>query len=49
MSEEKIVMYDSPEAASRIDMPGWKSRLGHFYPGDNAAVSTVRAGLDART
>lgn len=35
MSEEKVVMYDSPEAATRVDMPGWKSRLGHFYPGDN--------------
>jgi hypothetical protein len=34
MNEEKI-MYDSPEAATRVDMPGWKSRLGHFYPGDN--------------
>ena len=32
--DEKIVMYDSPEAAARVDMPGWKSRLGHFYPGD---------------
>ena len=35
MTDEKIVMYDSPEAATRVDMPGWKSRLGHFYPGDN--------------
>ena len=33
--DEKVVMYDSPEAATRVDMPGWKSRLGHFYPGDN--------------
>lgn len=32
MSNEPIVMYDSPEAATRVDMPGWKSRLGHFYP-----------------
>ena len=35
--DEKVVMYDSPEAATRVDMPGWKSRLGHFYPGDNAS------------
>ena len=37
MSDEKIVMYDSPEAATKITMDGWKSRLGHFYPGDNAS------------
>ena len=37
MSDEKIVMYDSPEAATRVDMPGWKSRLGHFYPGVHAS------------
>lgn len=35
--EDKIVMYDSPEAATRIDMPGWKSRLGHFYPGNHSS------------
>ena len=35
MAEETIIMYDSPEAATRVDLPGWKSRLGHFYPGDN--------------
>ena len=37
LEDENIVMYDSPEAAIRVDMPGWKSRLGHFYPGDNAS------------
>src|SRR5208337_1957385 len=37
MSDEKIVMYDSPEAATRVDMPGWLSRLGHFYPGNHAS------------
>ena len=32
---EKIVMYDSPEAATyRTDIKGWVSRDGHFY-GDN--------------
>jgi hypothetical protein len=36
MTDEKVVMYDSDEAATRVDMPGWKSRLGHFYPGDNS-------------
>ncbi len=35
MTDQKIVMYDSPEAATRVDMPGWKSRGGLFYPGDN--------------
>jgi hypothetical protein len=35
--DEKVVMYDSPEAATRIEMPGWKSRYGIFYPGDNAS------------
>lgn len=35
MIEEKRIMYDSPEAATRVDLRGWKSRLGHFYPGDN--------------
>lgn len=33
--DEKVVMYDSPEAATRVEMPGWKSRDGIFYPGDN--------------
>jgi hypothetical protein len=33
--EETVVMYDSPEAATLVEMKGWKSRLGHFYPGDN--------------
>src|SRR5208282_2864582 len=33
--EEKIVMHDSPEAATRVEMLGWKSRDGIFYPGDN--------------
>ncbi len=35
MSKETVVMYDSSEAATKVDMPGWKSRLEHFYPGDN--------------
>lgn len=36
MKEDRVVMYDSAEAATRVNMPGWKSRWGHFYPGDNA-------------
>lgn len=35
--EEKVVMFDSLEAATRVEMPGWKSRDGIFYPGDNAS------------
>ncbi len=35
MTDEKVVMYDSPEAATLVSMPGWKSRLGYFYLGDN--------------
>ena len=37
LKEEKIVMYDSPESARKVEQVGWKSRLGHFYPGDNAS------------
>jgi len=37
MSDEKIVMYDSNEAATKVSVVGWKSRLGHFYPGDSAS------------
>jgi hypothetical protein len=37
MEQEKVVMYGSAEAATRVDMPGWKSRLGHFYPGTHAS------------
>jgi hypothetical protein len=33
--EEKVVMFDSPEAARRVEQWGWKSRDGIFYPGDN--------------
>ena len=35
--EEKVVMFDSPEAARRVEQWGWKSRDGIFYPGDNAS------------
>jgi hypothetical protein len=35
MTDEKVVLYDSPEAARKVEQVGWKSRLGHFYPGDN--------------
>lgn len=31
---EKIVMFDSPEAAQKVEQVGWKSRDGIFYPGD---------------
>ena len=30
-----VIMYDSAEAAKKVQQVGWKSRLGHFYPGDN--------------
>jgi hypothetical protein len=32
---EKIVMFDSPEAAKKVEQVGWKSQDGIFYPGDN--------------
>ncbi len=34
MSEEKVVMYNSDEAAKKVSEIGWKSRTGVFYPGD---------------
>ena len=33
--EKQIVMFDSPEAARKVEQVGWKSRDGIFYPGDN--------------
>ncbi len=38
MKEEKIVMYESPEAASIQTVTGWVSRLGHYF-GDNEHIA----------
>ncbi|MFI8479684.1 hypothetical protein ACIGCM_03845 [Pseudomonas sp. NPDC078700] len=47
MSEEKVIMYDSPAAAQLVTVTGWKSADGRFF-GDNEdlarfAGSTHRA------
>jgi hypothetical protein len=34
MSDNKIIMYDSPEAATQQTVTGWVSRNGHFWGKD---------------
>lgn len=34
MNASKIVMFDSDEAAHKVTVTGWVSRLGHFYGDD---------------
>ncbi|HEX7718693.1 MAG TPA: hypothetical protein VF389_02705 [Woeseiaceae bacterium] len=38
MTNDIQIMYDSPEAAQRVTVAGWRSRDGHFY-GDNEGAA----------
>ena len=39
--EPTVIMYDSAEAAKKVKQLGWKSPLGHFYPGDNPSSERI--------
>lgn len=42
MSEEKIILPDSPEAATQTTLSGWLSRSGRFFAGNAEAERLAR-------